>query len=219
MGDDQQAPLTGPDLREQGVALADVADGGMLLGHALGKSVLLARRGDDVFAIGATCTHYGGPLAEGIITDGKVHCPWHHACFDLDTGKPGGPAITPLACWDVELTGGKIRVGKKREVPVAAVVGPSRVVIVGGGAAGVACAEALRLEGHTGQITIVSAEGTDPVDRPNLIPRLIFADIFEVHPAPLEDAMIITRKDGLDETFGFDLESADLIKYLGGVHV
>jgi len=80
-------PPAGPDLT-LGTALSALADGGTLLGHAHGEAVLLARRGADVFAIGATCTHYGGPLAEGLFSGDTVRCPWHHACFDLRTGAP-----------------------------------------------------------------------------------------------------------------------------------
>jgi 3-phenylpropionate/trans-cinnamate dioxygenase ferredoxin reductase subunit len=72
---------------KQGVAFGDIADGGMLAGEFEGEQVLVARRGDDLYAIGATCTHYSGPLAEGLIVGNEVRCPWHHACFDLRTGE------------------------------------------------------------------------------------------------------------------------------------
>jgi len=81
--------LEGPDF-EKGSNINDIADGTMLLGHAFGEAVLVARRGDDLFAIGATCTHYGGPLAKGVMVDCTVHCPLHHARFDLRTGEAGG---------------------------------------------------------------------------------------------------------------------------------
>jgi NADPH-dependent 2,4-dienoyl-CoA reductase/sulfur reductase-like enzyme/nitrite reductase/ring-hydroxylating ferredoxin subunit len=164
----EQAPLSGPDLK-QGVADADLREGAPLLGPVDGEAVVLVRDEERIHALGATCSHYGGPLAEGRVFGGAIHCPWHHACFDLATGRPRGPALSPIACWDVALEGGTIRVGARRDsaVPTAA-AGPTSVVIVGGGAAGVACAEALRAEGHRGSITIVSGEGSDPVDRPNL---------------------------------------------------
>ena len=163
-----QASLTGPDL-EQGVAASDVREGAPLLGHAAGEPVVLVRDGGQVHAVAATCTHYGGPLAEGLVFDGAIHCPWHHACFDLATGKAHGPALAPIACFDVKLENGKLRVGAKREPgKPAAAGGPKAIVIVGGGAAGVACAEALRAEGSRATITIVAGEGSDPVDRPNL---------------------------------------------------
>ena len=162
-----QPSLSGPDFKH-GVDSADLREGVPLLGHADGEAVVLVRDAGRVHAVAATCTHYGGPLAEGTVGGGAIHCPWHHACFDLATGRPHGPAITALACWDVALDGGKIRVGDRRiDVPVDQ-PGPSSVVIVGAGAAGVACAEALRGEGHRGSITVISAEGSDPVDRPNL---------------------------------------------------
>ncbi|MDX2090420.1 MAG: FAD-dependent oxidoreductase [Kofleriaceae bacterium] len=163
----EQAPPSGPDL-QAGVAESDVQEGVPLLGHVGEEAVILVRSGGQVHAVGATCTHYGGPLAEGLVERETIRCPWHHACFDLATGRGHGPAIAPIACFDVALENGKLRVGEKRDVKAADAGGPASVVIVGGGAAGVACAEALRAEGYRGAITMVSAEGSDPVDRPNL---------------------------------------------------
>ncbi|HEY5946151.1 MAG TPA: FAD-dependent oxidoreductase [Kofleriaceae bacterium] len=161
-----QTAVTGPDLS------AGIADSELgaepLVGHVGDQAVLLIRHGEQIRAVGATCTHYGGPLAEGIVENGEVRCPWHHACFDLATGRPRGPAIAPLPCWDVVVEAGRIRVGAQRVDAPTEVRAPERVVIIGAGAAGVACAEALRGAGHRGSIQIVSAEGTDPVDRPNL---------------------------------------------------
>src|SRR6185312_14159435 len=77
---------SGPDLT-QGVPLTDLADGAMLKGHVGEDAVLLVRRGADVFAIEAHCTHYGGPLDEGLLVGDTVRCPWHHACFSLRTGQ------------------------------------------------------------------------------------------------------------------------------------
>src|SRR5678815_3077353 len=162
----QDAP-SGPDFKH-GIPTTDVKEGAPLRGQVDGEPVVLVRSGERVYALGATCTHYGGPLVEGRVFGGAIHCPWHHACFDLGTGRARGPAIAPIACYDVALDGGKIRVGAKREIKPAERAEPRAVVIVGGGAAGVACAEALRAEGHKGSITIVNGEGSDPVDRPNL---------------------------------------------------
>ncbi len=162
-----QAGPTGPDLIA-GIPATDVREGVPLLGHVGEDPVVLVRDGREIFAVAASCTHYGGPLAEGLVARGAIHCPWHHACFDLATGRAHGPALTALACWDVALDGGTIRVGAKREVVPAAKATPAAVVIIGAGAAGVACAEALRAEGHRGSITLVNGEASDPVDRPNL---------------------------------------------------
>src|SRR5678815_4348432 len=94
--------LSGPDLAN-GITLDTLESGAKILGHAFGDLVLLARVGDEFFAIGATCSHYGGPLADGVITDETVRCPWHHACFNLRTGEAlRSPALSPVACYTVE---------------------------------------------------------------------------------------------------------------------
>ena len=153
----------------KGVAEDEVREGVPVLGEVDGVKVVLVRAEGALYAVGAECSHYHGPLAEGLVAGGTIRCPWHHACFDLSTGRALGPAIAPIACFDVESSGGVIRVGKQR-APVTPQDpgGPKAVVIVGAGAAGVACAETLRQEGHRGAITLIAGEGSDPVDRPNL---------------------------------------------------
>jgi NADPH-dependent 2,4-dienoyl-CoA reductase/sulfur reductase-like enzyme/nitrite reductase/ring-hydroxylating ferredoxin subunit len=99
---DEAAKLSGPDFA-QGVEFSTIPDGTMLLGHASGEPVVLARRGDEVFAIGAICTHYGAPLEQGLLDGETVRCPWHHACFSLRTGEAlRAPALDPIAHWRVE---------------------------------------------------------------------------------------------------------------------
>ena len=169
--------LGGPDFTK-GVAVSSVADGASLLGHAHGEPVLLARQGDELFAVGPSCTHYGGPLADGLIVGDTIRCPWHHACFSLRTGEAlRAPALEPVACWHVEERNGKAYVGKKvkRAGPAsppaplpAKEAAPRSVVILGGGAAGNAAAEMLRREGYTGRITMLSADASLPCDRPSL---------------------------------------------------
>ncbi len=168
MGQDQK--LSGPDLT-QGVPASQVEEGAMLVGHAHGKPVLLTRRGSEVFALGASCTHYGGPLGEGLVVGETVRCPWHHACFSLRTGEVlGAPALNPVDCFDVAERQGRLFVleARPRPEPKAPPSAPSTIVIVGGGAAGNAAAEALRDAGHAGKVTMVSADESIPYDRPNL---------------------------------------------------
>jgi NADPH-dependent 2,4-dienoyl-CoA reductase/sulfur reductase-like enzyme/nitrite reductase/ring-hydroxylating ferredoxin subunit len=183
---EEKAKLSGPDFT-QGVELSTIPDGTMLLGHARGEPVLLVRRGDELFAIGAACTHYGAPLGDGLLVDETIRCPWHHACFSLRTGEVlRAPALDPVSCWRVEevcdparpSTPGESRsnvvyVREKLERVVrqsrpAAAGTPESVVIVGGGAAGNAAAETLRREGYSGRITMLSADDALPCDRPNL---------------------------------------------------
>jgi NADPH-dependent 2,4-dienoyl-CoA reductase/sulfur reductase-like enzyme/nitrite reductase/ring-hydroxylating ferredoxin subunit len=166
-------PDTRPDLTT-GIAANDLADGGMLLGRVGKEDVLLARAGKDVFAVGAHCTHYHGPLAEGLLVGDTVRCPWHHACFSLRTGEAErAPALDPIACWKVDRQGDRLFVREKlpeQQRPTAARTGrtPASVIIVGGGAAGLAAADMLRREGYDGSITMISADEAAPVDRPNL---------------------------------------------------
>jgi NADPH-dependent 2,4-dienoyl-CoA reductase/sulfur reductase-like enzyme/nitrite reductase/ring-hydroxylating ferredoxin subunit len=168
-----QSETTGPDLT-QGVAIDTLADGAMLAGHVGEDAVLVARRGNDFFAIGATCTHYNGPLAEGLVVDDTVRCPWHHACFSLRTGEAlRAPALAPVACWSTEQRDGKVYVMEKatrtpRLRVDASAKSPRKIVIVGGGAAGFAAAEMLRRQRYEGSIVMLSDDAAPPVDRPNL---------------------------------------------------
>ncbi len=156
---------------KNGFPIRDLRDGSMISGQVDGEEVVLGRRGDEFFAIGAHCTHYGGPLAEGLMVGDTVRCPWHHACFSLKTGEAlRAPALDPVPRWRVERLGDKILVREKLPSPAPrrGAEGPNSVVIVGGGAAGLAAADMLRREGYDGPVTIVSADASPPVDRPNL---------------------------------------------------
>src|SRR6185503_21157201 len=165
----EHAELSGPDFT-LGFPRSEVPDGGMVAGHAHGKPVLVARQADEVFAIGAQCTHYHGPLADGLIVGDTIRCPWHHACFSLRTGEAlAAPALSPLDCYVVSESEGRIVVGGKKVQPQPKQIGGGgRVVIIGGGAAGFAAAEMLRRHGFAGSITMLSNDSAAPVDRPNL---------------------------------------------------
>src|SRR5271170_2979986 len=169
--EDGKTEPPGPDLAK-GIAASDLPDGGKLLGHVGEEQVLLARRGAEIFAIGAVCTHYSGPLAEGLIVDDTIRCPWHHACFSLRTGEAlHAPAFSPVDSWLVDQSDGKIIVREKRALapaPARRSGEPGRIMIVGGGAAGFAAAEMLRRRKCEGQIVMLSADDSPPVDRPNL---------------------------------------------------
>jgi apoptosis-inducing factor 3 len=157
----------------RGCDLNELSEDSALLGHISGEPTLLVRHKGECFAIGATCTHYGGPLAEGIVADGAIRCPWHHACFDLRTGEAvRPPALAPVARWQVERNGNTVfareRLQPATSMQRTAAVGPRSVVIVGGGAAAQVAAETLRREGFAGRITMFSADAATPCDRPNL---------------------------------------------------
>src|SRR5438270_3300816 len=186
---EQSEELTGPDLTK-GIEVSSVPPGQLIGGHAFGEPVLLAHVEPNWFAVGGKCTHYGAPLHEGILVSETIRCPWHHACFELHNGAAScGPALNDLASYDVALENNIVRVTRKRdpgqlkgeahrtrasrapdrvlfeEIPVT---GPKSVVIIGGGAAGNACAEMLRREAYRGTVTIIDPDPDVPYDRPNL---------------------------------------------------
>ena len=174
-----EKPPTGPDFAAAGIALGDLADGEMVRGHANREPVLVIRRGEDIVAIGAMCTHYGGPLAKGLLEGDTVRCPWHHACFSIRTGEAiRAPALDPLPCWTVEQRDGRVYVTAKRERDPLALTpentirsgpaSPAAIVIIGAGAAGSAAAEMLRRRGFQGRLTMIDGDADAPYDRPPL---------------------------------------------------
>ena len=170
MADDKTRELKGPDLKV-GVDVESLEENSPLLGHFEGEAVILVRQGENIFAIGATCTHYSGPLAEGLVVGETIRCPWHHARFSLHTGEAeGAPALNPVTCFVVHREDRKVRVDRKRDVSfqVAFPKNPDSVVIIGAGAAGACCTDMLRQKGYKGPITLVGDEEPGPVDRPNL---------------------------------------------------
>jgi NADPH-dependent 2,4-dienoyl-CoA reductase/sulfur reductase-like enzyme/nitrite reductase/ring-hydroxylating ferredoxin subunit len=167
---EEKAEPKGPDLAH-GITLS-MFTSETLLGHVGDQDVLLVRSGTEIFAIDAHCSHYHGPLAEGLVVGDSIRCPWHHACFDLRTGEATrAPALTPLAVWEVEQEGDRVFVRRRRERTKSRkehVGEPDNIVIVGGGAAGFAAAEMLRRQEFRGSIVMLSNDGALPVDRPNL---------------------------------------------------
>jgi apoptosis-inducing factor 3 len=204
----EPAALNGPDLAA-GVPIASVQDGAPLLGHAGGEAVVLVKRGAEMFAVGASCTHYGGPLADGLVVDGTIRCPWHHACFDLRTGEAtGAPALSDLPCFEVITSEGRARVGHKRPPAQRRShgQGPPSIVVLGAGAAGAAAVEALRREGYSGPVTLIGAELPGPVDRPNLskdyLAGTMSEDLIPLRPASFYEelgvALLIGTARALD---------------------
>jgi nitrite reductase/ring-hydroxylating ferredoxin subunit len=167
----ESSPATGPDF-SLGISLSDCPQEGTIPGRVGDTAVLLSRLDGEFFAISATCTHYGGPLAEGLVGRTDVRCPLHHACFDLKTGAVlRAPALDPVDRWRVEVEGGRLFVREKlpssshEALPQSEV---QRIIIIGGGAAGLACAIELRKLGYDGTLTILSEDEDPPYDRPNL---------------------------------------------------
>jgi NADPH-dependent 2,4-dienoyl-CoA reductase/sulfur reductase-like enzyme/nitrite reductase/ring-hydroxylating ferredoxin subunit len=162
----------------KGVQASSIPDGGMISGRVGEDDVVLARRGNRFFAVGAYCTHYHGALVDGIIVDDTVRCPRHHACFSLKTGEAlHAPAFDPVTCWRVDRDGDTLFVREKLDTSAPSTTSrttsrasnhPASIIIVGGGAAAFAATDMLRREGYAGPLTMISADTDPPVDRPNL---------------------------------------------------
>lgn len=166
-----ETKLSGPDLAEEGLPLEALDAEIPSVGHFDGKPVILVQTDHGPRAVGGNCTHYGGPLGEGLCAVGEIRCPWHHAAFDLNTGEAvGAPALSPIPTYAIGVREGRIYVTGPTEKTAAVEAVPPQlpesVVIVGSGAAGAAAAEKLRAHGYEGPITLVGEE--PPIDRPNV---------------------------------------------------
>ena len=212
MAQEEKTPV-GPDLAK-GIPIDDVPRGGTLVGHANGETVVLVRVEDDVFAISPHCTHYHGPLAQGLVVGKTLRCPWHHACFDLRTGEAlRAPAFDPITCWEVDRREGMISVRQKlqRVKPKSARSegnGPDRVVIIGSGAAGFAAAEMLRRQGYQNQVVMVSSDDALPYDRPNLSKDYL-AGTIPFKFVPLKSERFYTE-NGIETRLGQEVARLDV---------
>ncbi|KAF2104539.1 rubredoxin-NAD(+) reductase [Rhizodiscina lignyota] len=146
--------------------------------------VLLAKVNNEVHALSPKCTHYGAPLVKGVITgSGRLTCPWHGACFKISTGEiEDAPALDPLAKFEIVEKNGAVYIKGEESVVKAArrglslkcaAKGTDKVLIVGGGSGTVGLIEALRENGFSGPVTVISREGYLPIDRTKLSKALL----------------------------------------------
>ncbi len=167
-------PPRGPDF-SLGLAMSEIPEEGSVPGRVGDDPVILSRFGGSLFAVGGACSHYGAALADGLFDRETVRCPLHHACFSLRSGAAlRAPAFDPLGRWQVEVDSGRVFVRARLEAAItpassaAEIAEPGSILIIGGGAAGFACADELRRLGFAGRLTIVTADADPPCDRPNL---------------------------------------------------
>lgn len=166
------------ETRDAVCKLSEIRDGEMKEVQAGTTPVLLARVNGKCYALGAHCTHYGAPLAEGALSGDRIVCPWHHACFNAATGNMlEPPALDSLPNYPVRIVGDDIFVDVAdpdvdRRTPEMSKSDPSEdqrvFVILGGGASGYMAAQTLREDGFKGRIVLVTRENRLPYDRPNL---------------------------------------------------
>jgi len=194
-----------------GVPQVQVPAQGVLAGRVGDQAVLLSRLDGGYHAVSGTCTHYGAPLADGLVVNGEVRCPWHHACFSLRTGRARkAPALSPLAVWKVEVQGDRVFVREQQDVqpaPPQPRTPRERIVIVGGGAAGFAAAQRLRELGHAGSLVMLSADEAGPYDRPNLSKDYLAGEAPEEW-IPLKDEDFY-EQHGIELHLGTEVVAAD----------
>ena len=157
--------------------VSEFVDGEMQQVSAEGTEILLARVNGKYHAVGATCTHYGAPLVEGVLDGDRLVCPWHHACFNVTTGDlEEPPALDALPCYEVKIENDQVIVRVPEEATDRRAPHMTKrdtsderlFVIVGGGAAGYAAVQTLREDGFTGRVVLITRENHLPYDRPNL---------------------------------------------------
>ncbi|ROV90480.1 hypothetical protein VMCG_09812 [Cytospora schulzeri] len=156
--------------------------------EGLDAKVLLVNAGGKVQALGPKCTHYGAPLANGVLTtNGRLTCPWHGACFNAKTGDiENAPALDPLPTFKVTqkddgsiyITGEEATIKAGRRKPnfkckSASSSSEAKVLVVGGGSGAIGAIEGLRGGGFQGPITMISNEGYLPIDRTKLSKALL----------------------------------------------
>jgi len=152
-----------------------------------GGKVLLLKVQDKVHATSANCTHYGAPLVKGVLTpEGRLTCPWHGACFKVSTGDvEDAPALDPISKYEVLEKDGAVYVktdedtlkANRRHLNLKCLsVSDDKVLVIGGGSGTLGAIEGLRGGGYNGQITVISKEGYQPIDRTKLSKALL-ADV------------------------------------------
>ncbi|XP_028323056.1 apoptosis-inducing factor 3 [Gouania willdenowi] len=158
---------------------SDLQDGQMMEVEVGRQTVLLARTEGKYSAIGNQCTHYGAPLSQGVLSGHRLYCPWHGSCFNVLTGDVEEfPGMDCLPCHKVKIQNSKVYVsinkktlGKEKRIKNmgAAVPGVNHtIMLLGGGAASLSCAEILRQEHFGGRIIIVTKDDLLPYDKTRL---------------------------------------------------
>lgn len=140
------------------------------------KKILLIKQNGKFHAIGDKCGHYGAPLVMGSLGENRIRCPWHGACYNLETGDiEDFPGLDGIPCYKVRVVDRQVKVrarkstlGKAKITMPMAQFDPKNgqiFIIIGGGPSGQTCAEALRQNGFMGRIIMICKENYLPYDR------------------------------------------------------
>lgn len=153
--------------------------------------IVLLRVGDQLRAFQGECPHAGAPLAEGALCHGRLICPWHKAAYRIEDGalcEP--PSLDSLKRYPLEMREGEVWVDDQ---PMSDAHTPPAddertFAIVGAGAAGTACAAALREKGFGGRIVLIDREPEAGYDRTVLSKFVIAGEMPPQEVPPLRDA-------------------------------
>lgn len=141
------------------------------------SKILLIKQKGQLSAIGTKCAHYGALLSTGALSDGRIRCPWHGACFNILTGDiEDFPGQDSIPCYNVSLVdGGQVKIRAKRtdleankrlkDMVYRDQNNEHTFIVIGGGPSGGICVETLRQEGFTGRIVMICKEDYLPYDR------------------------------------------------------
>ncbi|XP_029614443.1 apoptosis-inducing factor 3-like [Salmo trutta] len=176
---DVDADEASEELTEVVCLESELQDGQMMEVEVGRHNVLLVRSEGIYSAIGNQCTHYGAPLSKGVLSGHRVRCPWHGACFNIQTGDlEEFPGMDCLPCHTVKVENNKVYVSVNKKAArqtkriksmgsrVEGVI--HTILLLGGGSASLVCAETLRQENFGGRIIMVTRDNLLPYDKTRL---------------------------------------------------
>lgn len=168
---------------------SDLQDGEMKefqVGPTKDDVILISKVDGKYHASGAKCSHFGAPLAQGVLFDNKVICPWHAASFSVTDGLPDeGPVFDGIPIYEIREHNGKLLVKVPKVLKHTAGIPMGgrkeddhrKFVILGGGPAALSAAETLRQSGYGGEIVIVSNDTSAPYDRTLLTKNMFHLEL------------------------------------------
>lgn len=157
----------------------------------VGKTdILVIRRGEEVYALEATCPHSGAPLEKGALCEDKLVCPWHKSVFAITESRPGSllepPSLRALKRFPVKVEQDAVWIDPQpldEATPLQAADKQPTYVVLGTGAGGSAAIKALRENGFTGRLVVVEREKQAPYDRTALSKFVPQGDM-DIHDVP-----------------------------------
>ena len=113
VGVDRTDGLQFPEKFTAVLSASDLADDKPTRATHDGVPILLVRRGERLFAMAETCSHFSGPLSEGKLVGDSIECPYHASRFALEDGRVvNGPAVHSQPCLEIRIRDGQIEVRK-----------------------------------------------------------------------------------------------------------